>query len=135
MQYEQFVGQVQNRGRMASQGEAVRAICATLETLGERLADGERPHLESQLPSGIGAYLRLAHQQERFGLQEFFHRVAKREGGGVDVPDAAHHARTVFEVLQEAVTPGQLQHVRDALPDEYVPLFESGSQGEMDLKR
>lgn len=40
MQYEQFVGQVQNRGRMASQGEAVRAICATLETLGERLAGG-----------------------------------------------------------------------------------------------
>ncbi|HXF60554.1 MAG TPA: DUF2267 domain-containing protein [Caldilineaceae bacterium] len=135
MQFEEFVGQVQHRARLASQGEAMRAICATLETLGERLYDGEAAHVAAQLPPGIGAYLRLAKRQERFDIQEFFKRVAEREGAGVDVPDAAHHARTVIEVLQEAVTPGQLRHLREQLPDDYAPLFEAGSQGDMNINR
>ncbi len=40
MQYDQFVGQVQSRAPLASNGEAIAAIRATLETLGERLAGG-----------------------------------------------------------------------------------------------
>jgi len=135
MKFEHFVGQVQNRARLPSEGEAVRAILATLETLGERLGDSEAVHLGAQLPLGIGAYLRLAKRQERFDVQSFFKRVAEREGAGVDVPDAAFHVRAVMEVLREAVTPGQLQHVRDSLPDDYAPLFESSSQGEMNVAR
>jgi uncharacterized protein (DUF2267 family) len=135
MQYEEFVGQVQSRARLATQGETVRAICATLETLGERMANGESAHLTAQLPPGIGDYLRLARQQERFNLQGFFDRVAEREGAGVDTPQAAHHARAVIEVLREAVSPGQLQQVRSVLPDDYAPLFDSGSQGRMETNR
>lgn len=135
MQYEQFVGQVQDRARLASQGETVRAICATFETLGERIANGERSHLAAQLPPGLGDYLRLAKQQERFDLQGFFKRVAEREGAGVDTPQAAHHARAVIEVLGEAVSQGQLQQVRGVLPDDYAPLFDSGSRGSMEMER
>jgi len=131
MQFENFVGEVQNRAHLATQGETMRAICATLETLGERLNGRENEHLAAQLPPGIGAYLRLAKQPQRFDLQGFFDRVSEREGVGVDPPEAAHHARTVVEVLQEAVTPGEIQHVRDQLPDEFAPLFDSGSQGAM----
>ena len=49
----------------------------------------------------------------------------------MDLPRAVYHARVVMEVLQEAVTKGEMDDVRSQLPDEYAPLFEAGSQGEM----
>jgi len=57
--------------------------------------------------------------------------VAAKESA--DVPDAAHHARAVVAVLQEAVTTGELDDIRAQLPDSYKPLFEAGSEGEMDI--
>ena len=114
MRFEEFVGQVQHRARLASEGEAMRAIYATLETLGERLFGREADELAAQLPVAIGAYLRLAKEKERFDLEEFFRRIAEREG--VDLPDAVFHARVVLEVLQEAVTPGEIQDVLAQLP-------------------
>lgn len=128
MKYNEFVGHVQNRARLASNGEAVRAIHAALETLGERLAGGEASNLASQLPEEIGEYLRVE-RDEAFSLDEFFQRVAKREG--VDLPDATHHARAVISVLGEAISAGALANARAQLPDEYNPLFEAGSEGEM----
>ncbi len=68
MQFEQFVGQVQHRAHLPTQGAAVRAICATLETLGERISWREANDLAAQLPAGISAYLRLAREQERFDV-------------------------------------------------------------------
>ena len=130
MQYDEFVGRVQNRARLASGGEAVRAIHATLQTLGERLFGKEAEHLAAQLPPEIGTYLRQVEVKESFSLDEFFERVAEREG--VDLPDAIHQARAVISVLSEAVSPGEMADARAQLPDEYDPLFGLGSEGEMD---
>jgi uncharacterized protein (DUF2267 family) len=66
-------------------------------------------------------------------INEFFSRVHSREGGGVDLPEAVYHARVVLEVLQEAVSPGIITKVRQELPAEFDPLFESGSRGQMDV--
>lgn len=123
MQFEEFTGKVQHHARLATQGETMRAICATLETLGERINEGEASHLEAQLPPGVGAYLRLADGTERFSLSEFYERVAEREGAGVDLPGAVHHARCVMAVLENAVTPGQMSDLRAQLPQEYSDLF------------
>ena len=129
MQYNEFIGHVQDRARLGTQGEAVRAVHATLETLGERIVEDEARHLASQLPQEIGAYLRQADTTDRFSLDEFFQRVAKRED--VDLPDATHHARAVISVLTEAVTPNQIDDVRGQLPDEFGPLFTAGSEGQL----
>jgi len=64
-----------------------------------------------------------------FSLDEFFQRVASREG--VDLPQSIFHARAVVEVVGEAVTQGQLSKVRDQLPAEFDPLFSSGSTGQL----
>ena len=133
MQFEQFVGEVQHRARLASEGESMRAIQATLETLGERLHGEEAENLGAQLPSALGAYLRLANEKESFGIDEFFQRVAQREGAGVDVPGAAHHARAVIAVLQEAVSAGEMADVRAQLPNEWEPLFDAGAEGAMNI--
>ena len=129
MRYDEFVGQVQHRARLGTEGDAVRAIHATLETLGERLFGGEAHNLAAQLPVEIGAYLKRAEGGESFDLDEFFDRVSMREG--VDLPVAVYHARVVMEVLTEAVSPGVLDKVRDQLPDEYDKLFQAGSRGKM----
>jgi uncharacterized protein (DUF2267 family) len=129
MQYHEFIGQVQHRARLGSTGEAVRATHATLEVLGQRLFGGQANKLASQLPSEVGHYLTEGQVSETFGVEEFFVRVSEREN--VDLPDAVHHARAVVSVVQEAVTPGEIDKVRAQLPDEYDPLFESGSEGEM----
>jgi uncharacterized protein (DUF2267 family) len=60
MPYDEFIGQVQNAAHPGSQREAVAAIRATLQTLGERLAGGAADNLAAQLPRQAGEYLRLA---------------------------------------------------------------------------
>ena len=131
MKYDAFIGEVENRARLPSRGDAVRAVQATLETLAERIRAGEASDLAAQLPPEIGTYLRGAETTERFDVDEFFLRVAAKETA--DLPDAVHHARAVMDVLQEAVTTGEMEDVKAQLPDNYKPLFEAGSEGEMDV--
>jgi uncharacterized protein (DUF2267 family) len=129
MQYHEFVGQVQHRARLGTQGEAVRAIHATLETLGERLFGGEAHNLAAQLPQEIGDYLERPIESESFDLDEFYDRVAMREG--VDLPDALYHARAVIEVLREATSPDLMNKVMAQFPEEYTVLFDAGSRRKM----
>lgn len=79
MHYDEFIGRVQNRARLASSGDAVRAIRATLEVLGERLFGGEAQDLAAQLPPEVAQYLTADGGSESFGLQQFFRRVSERE--------------------------------------------------------
>ncbi len=134
MEYDRFVGQVHNRAKLASNGEAVRAIRATFETLADRLEGGAADNLAAQLPRELGEYLRREalgdlYIGERFDLNEFFQRVAQREQ--IDLPTAAFRARAVMQVLQEAVSPGEIVKVRAQLPEDYAPLFEAGGGGSM----
>ena len=57
MKYDEFIAQVQRRADLKTKNEAVQAIRAVLETLGERLAGGEPKDLAAQLPSEIASYL------------------------------------------------------------------------------
>jgi uncharacterized protein (DUF2267 family) len=129
MQYDQFIGLVQHRAQLPSQGDAVAAVRSTLETLAERLTETEAVHLAAQLPREIAAYLsRPVIGQQALTLREFFERVSAREA--VDLPQAVYHARVVAEVLREAVSPGEIKDVLAQLPPEFQPLFE-GSGGEL----
>ncbi len=131
MNYDEFVGEVQNRARLPARGETMRAIQAALETLAERIAAGEADDLAAQLPPELGTFLRDVGTTERFSVDDFFLRVAAKETA--DLPDAVHHARAVIAVLQEAITTGEIEDVRAQLPDDYAPLFEAGSEGEIDI--
>ena len=132
MKYDEFIKAVQDRGHMDSREEAEKATRATLEALAERLAGGEPHDLASQLPPELAQYLRYEGEETSnpFSLDEFFERVNQSDED-VDLPKAAYHARVVMGVLQDAVTGGEIAHVRSQLPEEYNPLFEAGSQGEI----
>lgn len=123
MQYEEFIERVQQRSALASFADAEEATRATLTVLGEYLTGGEGPDLASQLPQGVAEVL---HQQppERstiFSLNDFLERVGEEEGVGIE--EAQDHARAVVDVLEEAVTEGQMQDVRRQFPSEFNPLF------------
>lgn len=133
MDHDTFIGQVQNRAELASRGAALSTSRATLQTLGERIQEGEATNLAAQLPDELGRFLEEhADATESFGFQEFISRVAERDENlgdehGIDDDDlsaAALHARAVVDVLDEAVTEGQIEDIRDQLPDDYGDLFE-----------
>ncbi|ELY58689.1 DUF2267 domain-containing protein [Natronolimnohabitans innermongolicus] len=122
MNYKEFVGQVQHRLEYAQFGQAVRSSRAVLTTLGERLHEGEATDLASPLPMEIDRYLTEADHGQRFDYHEFLDRIADREG--VDRSDANYHAQQLFAVVAEVVPPGNVEKVRNQLPDDFDPLFE-----------
>ncbi|HMJ90751.1 MAG TPA: DUF2267 domain-containing protein [Candidatus Acidoferrum sp.] len=126
------MGQVQHRAQLASTEEALRAIRCTFETLAERLSFDEAKDVSAQLPRELATYFAVPEHSVRMSLDQFFHRTSEREQ--VALPKAIHHARVVIEVLEEAVSAGEIKHVRAQLPHDWDPLFESGSQGHLGRK-
>ncbi len=121
MNFDQFIGAVQNRARCSDSGDSLGATRATLSTLGERLDRGENLDIESQLPNEIAKFIVQPASNESFDVDEFYNRVARREE--VEKPRARFHARAVISVLEEAISPGELRDALDQLPEEYDDLF------------
>lgn len=132
MQYQAFIDQVRRRALIDEQEKAVRAIHATLETLGERIITAEADELARHLPPEIGAYLRDAGTGERFDLATFYERVARREEE--DEADAAYHARVVLSVLHQALPAAATAHLRTPFPQEYDDLFSFTGKGEQEIR-
>ncbi|HEX2911847.1 MAG TPA: DUF2267 domain-containing protein [Chloroflexia bacterium] len=127
MDYNQFVKQVQARAELESPSQAVNAIQATLLTLRERLAGNEANNLASQLPSELQGFLPPKANTEEtpdYGIDEFFNRVAGREG--VTDEEASKHARAVMRTVAEAASGGELTDIGTQLPPEYGLLFYTG---------
>ncbi|MGW8380841.1 DUF2267 domain-containing protein [Streptomyces sp. ODS28] len=134
MQHDAFIGQVQGRARLESRGAAERATRASLETLAERVPAPVAESIAAQLPQELGEHLRrveFALDEPDTGVRmtraEFFDRVAEREG--VPAPRAAHDARTVIEVADEATGGTVSAKVVPVLDDELAGVLLSGSQG------
>jgi uncharacterized protein (DUF2267 family) len=120
MRYEQFVDEVIKRAGITEQ-EAVAAISATLETLGERIDHTERSLLAAQLPKPLKGMLLGKHRTDRYPLGEFYNRVRAR--ADVGYPEAIHRSRVVASVLHEAISEGELKDILAQLPKEYEELF------------
>jgi uncharacterized protein (DUF2267 family) len=123
---EQFIAEVKNLAELGSDEDAQKATRATLETLRERLAGEELLDLAAQLPPEIAPYVEGAGGRESFSVEEFYERVARKEGISND--EAIRHARTVATVLQTAVTGGELEDIRSQLGNGYEEIFgQTGS--------
>ncbi len=125
MGYEEFVNLVKERAHLQSDRDALVATEATLKTLGERLTEREAAQLATQLPPEIGRFLTVVDTNKSFDLETFYENVSRRESIGQ--PISREHARAVLSVVEETVTPGELQDVLAQLPEEYLTLFTFGS--------
>ena len=121
MKGEQFIAEVRNLAELDTNEDAQRAIRVTLQTLKERLAGNEPSNLAAQLPPEVAGFVEGEGGREPFSVEEFYERVAQREGVGTD--EAIRHARAVATVLQTAVSGGELEDVRSQLGDDYEELF------------
>jgi uncharacterized protein (DUF2267 family) len=123
MDYAHFVDAVRERGGFESRDEADLATTATLATLGERLKGNEPFHLGAQLPPDLADAVATEGPGERFGIEEFYRRVAVREGSRYSDGMVREHARAVMATLASAVTPGEWEDVMAQLPKEYGELL------------
>lgn len=126
MNYDEMVNQVQHRLELPQRARAVRALRATLQTLGERLHPDEAEDLASNLPMEIDRFVGEAESGQRFNYSEFVSRVATIEKS--DPPDAAYHAQQILELVAEAVPAGEMRQIRDSLPDDFDDLFDRISE-------
>jgi putative intracellular protease/amidase/uncharacterized protein (DUF2267 family) len=95
---------------------AERAIEATLVTLGERISEGEARDLARHLPDSLARMLVRPGEAEGFGADEFFRRVAEREG--TDPETAERHARAVVAALARREGRKELHDMLSQLPRE-----------------
>ena len=121
MNGEQFIGEIRNLAELSNTEDAHKATRATLETLKERLTGNEPTNLAAQLPPEVAPFVEGEGGREAFSVEEFYGRVARKEGVGQD--EAVKHARAVAAVLQTAVTGGELEDVRTQLGKGYEELF------------
>lgn len=121
MKYDQFIKEVQHKIGFGSKDAALIATKATLQTLGERLSQGEEKDVAAQLPRELGQYLKDSHDRKTFGLDEFVERVARREG--IDSNVARTHAKGVIGVLHKAVSEGEWDDILAQLPSDMKEFF------------
>jgi uncharacterized protein (DUF2267 family) len=96
--------------------EVERAIEATLVTLGERISEGEAADLARHLPDSPAAFIRQRGPARKFDAEEFFRRVADREGA--DPETAERHARAVVAALARRVGRKEFHDMLSQLPQE-----------------
>jgi uncharacterized protein (DUF2267 family) len=121
MKGEKFIAEVKNLAELDSNEEAQKTVRATLETLRERLVGNEPADLAAQLPPEIAPFVEGTGGRETFSVQEFYERVAHKEGTKSE--EAVKHARAVATLLQTAVTGGELEDIRSQLGKGYRELF------------
>ena len=77
--------------------------------------------MAAQLPPEIVPFVEGTGGGESFPAQEFYDRVAKKEG--VEGEEAIRYARAVATVVQTAVSGGALEDARSQLGNDYGELF------------
>lgn len=126
MREGQLVSAVRDSTTLPDADSARTAVRATLAVLGQRLAGGESRDLAAQLPEPLAEVLPSSGAGERFGVDEFYARVARLEGDRCTPGQARQHARAVASALRAAITGGELADVRSQLPADYDDLFATG---------
>jgi uncharacterized protein (DUF2267 family) len=117
MDFDEFTGTIQHRLELPGTGESVRAIRATLSTLGQRIPAGAAEDFAASLPMEIEWYMTGAVREhgQRFDWREFLDRVSEIEQ--TDQSDAALHARVIVDLAASLVPESDLRQLRDQLPE------------------
>lgn len=122
MDYDAFLGEVQHRLELSDEGHAAKMTRVVLNTLGERLDEGEASDLAAPLPMEIDRFLTEPRGGQQFSYQEFIDRVCQR--GDVEEPDAHFYAQAIVALVAECATGSEIQQVEGQLPEDFEPLFE-----------
>lgn len=126
MKEHEIVSAVEKTTGLGDPAHTEQAVRATVRVLGERLAGGETRHLASQLPDPLARELPPQGEGERFGMDEFYRRVAREEGQGCTASQARQHSRAVMTALRGSLTGHEFDDLATQLPKEYDDLLSLG---------
>jgi RND superfamily putative drug exporter len=114
---KQFIRRVGSRAGLAPE-HAARAVKAVLSTLAERITRKEARVLAMHLPRGLRPFLKAGGRRpERFGLDEFVDRVARRHGTSTE--SAREITRVVIHTLADVIARGEIDYLRAQLSPDY----------------
>lgn len=121
---DEFLETIQQRANLGSEEAAREATVATIQTLGERLSEGEASDLALYLPESFGEVLVESGDESTttYSFDEFVHRVADREG--VENETAKIHAQVVGGTLAETASEIEIDAAKKQLPDQFGEIFE-----------
>lgn len=119
--YDQYIKSVRDRARFASDINAVKAIRAVLEVLGQRITLGQADNMAAALPVDFRSALRQSPLAQPLGLDEFLAQIADKDG--VDPATAEEHARAVLSVLADNAPKDEVADMLEQLPKGMRDLF------------
>jgi uncharacterized protein (DUF2267 family) len=125
LDYATFIAAVQEEANLPYEA-AERATRATLQTLGERLSEGQARDIAEQLPTPLRPVIVDGRDPEPFDVGEFVRRVAEREN--VSKALAREHARAVFAALGKAVSHKEIEDTRAQLPASFADFIAAAEQ-------
>lgn len=117
----EFYDKVKEKADLKDREEAKKATEAVLGLLSLRLPASEAEDLKAQLPFELKAM--ITDKFERFGLKEFYERVQKQTGAQ-NIETAEKYVLSVFSVLKELVSKGEIQDVVAVTPLDMRALWE-----------
>lgn len=127
---EEWLNELQEALHVDDERKAYQALRATLHTLRDRLPPGEAAHLGSQLPMLVRGFYYEGWKPDAPPLkirtpQEFYDIVQKKasEADKDVVGDAPRVVGTVLGFLTRKISPGEVEHVKRALPDDLGSLW------------
>lgn len=123
MRQDEIIAAIRESAGIEDRRRAEQAVRSTLGVLGRRLSGGEPGDVASQLPAGLADVLPREGPGERFGVAEFYDRVARDEGGGCTPEEARRHARAVAAALKVQLTGGEFDQLAAQLPPDYADLL------------
>ena len=125
---DQWMGSLSESASIDDTQKVYRMLRATLHALRDQLVPTEAAHLAAQMPTLLrGVYYEgwnpsRAPEPQR-SQEAFLERVSEELEGSAD-PDPETAARSVFRELQSRVTAGEIEDVRQMLPEELRPLWD-----------
>jgi uncharacterized protein (DUF2267 family) len=128
MTRHELLSQIAERAGLPGLEEAERTARMVLEVVGERLSGPALQALAEDLPAPLAeSVLKREHPQD-FNLAELHARVSLR--ARVRLGTAVEYTAVICQVVAEALSPGTLYRLHEALPEPLGALFTPRERGE-----
>lgn len=115
MQYRQLVKRVQDYSGF-SDSESETALRLFVRKLSARLTQDERKDFASQLPSDLQDMALTTETSDVRTQEDFIRQFCDEEN--IEEGHAKKQVMAVWRAMKDALTPGQVKHIRTQLPDD-----------------
>lgn len=124
----QYVSELSIKADIHDKHKALQALRATLQALRDRMPIAEAVHLGAQLPNLLTGFYyegwKFSKTPKKDRTKEEFLEHIREYLEDVDpVLDAEHIARSVFTILSEKVSDGEIEDIQKVMPEELRDLW------------